>query len=236
MADEAKFGEDAWGASLDALTLQLRALHELRKSLDPEYREGRHGDVRADPQAGQMQKYLFGLAQLQLDHFRQVLEFSTKHFDYVMEQLRRGGRLGTPWMGTPPHLSVQVRAPIGGQVSETFTIHNFRGRPTAMRFSTTEFVREGGAERVAAAVAIEPRADTFTSVLEPHGAAEFRMSFPVDARFAAPARYRATTYVMDDDTVTGRVTIELEVTPGARARAERARAARPRARGRRRAR
>jgi hypothetical protein len=220
MADEAKYGEDVWGASLDALTLQLRALHELRKGFDPEYREGRHTGATADPQAGQMQKFLFGLAQLQLDHFRQVLEFSTKHFDYVVEQLRRAGRLGAPWTGLPPCLTVSIAAPIGGRVTETFTIHNFRGRPTAMRFSTTDFVRDGTGDRIAVPVTVEPLADTFDSVLEPHGAAEFRLSFAIDpARFTAPGRYQATTYVMDKDTVAGRVTIDLEV----RARATRIR-------------
>jgi hypothetical protein len=211
MANEAQFGTEAWESSLDALTLQLKAIHELRRSFEPAYRDGRHADPGGKALAQRSQDFLFGLARLQLDHFRQVLQFSNDHFDTVIEQLRRLGKLGAALYGAEARIEVPIRGALGTRVSGTFEIHNIRGKATETRFVSTEFVAEQGGRRAAVPVAVEPTRTDYASVLEPYGTATWKVSLTLDrAAFKAPGRYRATTYVMDKDTVTGILDLVLD--------------------------
>lgn len=215
--DEAKFGQEAWDSSLDALTLQLKAIHELRQSFDPAYRAGRHADPNGKAMAQRAQDFLFGLARLQLDHFRQVIQFSNEHFDTVIEQLRRLGKLGEVLTGSEARIEVELRGKVGETVSGTFEIHNVRPKPAETRFISTEFVAEKSAVHASVPVTVTATRTSFGSVLEPYGLVTLRVSLTLDrAAFTAPGRYRGTTYVMDNDAVTGIVHLIVDVDgPGA---------------------
>lgn len=211
MADEARFGEDAWNSSLDALTLQLRAIEELRKTFDPKYRGARQADPGGKALAQRTQDFLFGLARLQLDHFRQVLQFSNEHFETAIEQLRRLGKLGAGLYGAECRVEVELRGKLGARVSEKFEIHNIRGKSAGTRFVSTDFVAEQGG-RATVPISVEPTGADYASVLEPYGTATFKVSFTIDrGAFREPGRYRATTYLMDKDAVTGVVDLVLDV-------------------------
>jgi hypothetical protein len=212
---EAKFGEEAWRASVDALSLQLKAMHELRRSADPVYRTGPSSDGDVEGLAKKSQDFLFGLARLQLDHFQHVLEFGNRHFDALADQLQRLGRLGAALTGETPRAEVSLRGAPGGTVSATFVIHNLRTRPASMRFLTTEFTTlltpEDERRRFAAPVVVEPVGTSYGSVLEAYADANFRVRVTLERRAFRPGRYRATTYVMDGDAVAGIVDLALEV-------------------------
>jgi hypothetical protein len=220
MSQEAKFGQDAWSAAVDALTLQLKAIHELRASVDPGYR-GRSRDPDAEALAKKSQDFLFGLARLQLDHFRHVLEFGNKHFDTLAEQLRTLGRLGTALAGEAPHAEVSLEGALGMTATTTFVIRNLRARPATMRFVTTDFTAEADSRQIAASVAVKATGRSFESVLEPHADGEFRVRVTLDPNVFRTGRYRAKTYVMDGDVVAGVVdlTIDVGAAGGPRARA-----------------
>jgi hypothetical protein len=221
MSDEAKFGEDAWHAAIDALTLQLKTLHELRNSVDPGYRAGRPHDPNAEALAKKSQDFLFGLARLQLDHFRHVLEFGNSHFDNVVEQLQKLGRLGTALLGEPPRAEVTMRGPLRGTATVTFTVHNIRARPATMRFVTTEFIAEEDSRHITVPVVVEATGTKFASVLDAYADAEFRVRLTLDPRAFRPGRYRAKTYAMDGDLVAGVVDLTVEVAAESAGRARR---------------
>jgi len=227
MSDQSKFGEEAWASSLDALTLQLKTIHALRQTLDPNYRDGRHADPDGGALARKAQDFLFGLASLQLDHFRKVLEFSNAQFETVVEQLRTLGPVGTT-VGQPPCTEISAQGAIGTTVSATFAIHNFRGRPADMRFLTSEFTSDQGKGTVTVPVTIRATGTKYGSVLEPFGTADFRLAVKLAEGTFSPGRYRARSYVMDKETISGVVDVVLDVAGARTAGAKKKRRARGR--------
>jgi len=224
MSDEAKILDELRRTSLETVVQQLRTLHELYDAIGGP-------SVAPKGDADGTRDYLVGLARLALNSYNAYLRLQSDHFDHFAARAREVGKLlRSGNAGGVSETTLTLPGALGAEARAGLSLENEEGGVADVSFYTSEFRSEDGRHRVAAPVAITPRAGVDRRIA-PGARSVFDVAVSLDrALFAGADRWIAETVVMRDGAVAARVVLSVEVGRGAPARRVRARP-RPRKRG-----